>query len=85
VGRVKDIAIALDSLSEQDWADARRIMQLGGVDPGAVDLAAVQANPAGAPVPVLAALIYTSLRKESPRITQRRCVRLALAVTGRGA
>lgn len=84
MGRIKDIAIGLDSLTAEDWVLARRVMALGGVDPGAVDLAAVQADPAGAPVPVLAALIYCALRKDPAhrRITQARCVRLAVAVSG---
>lgn len=80
MGRMKDIAINLDALTAQDWADARAIMAVGGVDPETVTLAAVQAAPSAAPVPVLAALIYVQLRKEAPRITAGRCVRLAQAV-----
>jgi hypothetical protein len=84
MGRIKDIAIALDSLTEQDWADARRIMQLGGVDPARwtsrrcrPTRRRARAGPGGPD-------LHQPARKE-PRITQRRCVRLALAVTGRGA
>lgn len=79
---MKALAIALDSLNGQDWADARRIMQLGGVDPDSVSLLDVQADPSKAPVPVLAALVYVALRKEQPNITQGRCIRIAQAIAG---
>lgn len=82
MGRATDIAIDLDGLTDRDWADARAIMAAGGVDPDALSLAAIQADPAAAPVPTLAALIYVQLRKDAPRITAGRCVRLAQAVTG---
>lgn len=82
MGRVKDIAIDLDSLTEQDWIDARAIMLAGGVDPDALALAVVQADPAAAPVPALAALIYVSRRRARLRTTPEQATRWALAVSG---
>jgi hypothetical protein len=82
MARMKDLAIDLATLTARDLADAAGVMRAGGVDPATVDLAAAQADPAGAPVPVLAALIYCALRRDSPRITPARCVRLAAAVAG---
>jgi hypothetical protein len=75
------IAITLDTLTPTDWQQARVIMQAGGVDPGTVDLAAVQRDPAHAPLPVLAALVYVARRREGGRITADRAVHLAQAVT----
>ena len=82
MGRMKEIAITIDAFTPEDWRVARRIMQAGGVDPGVVDLAAVQRDPASAPVPVLAALIYVARRREGGRITADRAVQLAQVVTG---
>jgi hypothetical protein len=79
--RTDNLVVNFDAITGQDWADAAAIMRSWGVDPGLVSLAAVQANPGATPVPVLTALIYVSLRKESPRITPARCVRLAQAVS----
>jgi hypothetical protein len=81
MGQMKALAITLDTLTPADWLEARVIMQAGGVDPGTVDLAAVQRDPAHAPIPVLAALIYVARRRAGGRITADRAVHLAQAVT----
>lgn len=82
MARVKAIAINLDQLTPADWQQARAIMQAGGVDPAGVDLAAVQADPASAPLPVLAALIYVGRRREGGRMSADRAVQLAQAIVG---
>lgn len=82
MARMKDLAIDLATLTARELADAAGVMRAGGVDPATVDLAAVQADPAGAAVPVLAGLIWVVLRRSEPRITPARCVRLAAAVAG---
>jgi hypothetical protein len=84
VARTQSLTIDFDAITGQDWADAAAIMRAGGVDPATVSLLGVQRDPATTPVPVLAALFYVVLRKESPRITPARCVRLAQAVSNGG-
>lgn len=81
MGRMKDIQITLDSLTPDDWREARIIMRAGGVDPDTLDLAAVQAAPARAPLPVLAALIYVSRRRAGLRTTAEQATRWAQVVT----
>lgn len=73
--KTERIAIDLASLTDQDWIDVRAVAAAGGV---ALDAAAL-ADP---PVPVLAGLLYVTLRRASPRVTPRRCVALALAAKG---
>lgn len=82
MGRVKGIVITLDTLTPADWRAAVTIMRAGGVDPAGVDLAAIQRDPAHAPVPVLAALIYVARRREGRRITADRAATLAHAIAG---
>jgi len=67
----RELVIDLDSLTPAEIADARAIAAAGGVDAAAADLA----DP---PVPLLAGLIYVTLRRASPKVTPRRCVRLAV-------
>jgi hypothetical protein len=81
MARTQTVTIDFDALTGRDWADAAAIMRQGGADPAGLSLAAIQADPGGASVPVLTALIYVALRKESPRITPARCIRLAQAVS----
>lgn len=73
--KTERIAIDLAALTDQDWIDVRAIAARGGV---ALD-AGMLADP---PVPVLAGLIYVTLRREHPKVTPRRCVALALAAKG---
>lgn len=82
MGQMKAIAITLDTLTADDWRQARVIMHAGGVDPRTVDLPAVQRDPAHAPLPVLAALIYVSRRREGRRCSAARAVQLAHAIVG---
>lgn len=79
MARTEEIAIDLDSLTPGDWADVRAVALAGGVaDLDAVDMAAPS-------WPVLAGLIFVTLRRRAPRITPKRCVRLALAhLSGEG-
>lgn len=76
--RIGKLEINLDSLTAQDLADVRAIAATGGVDAASVG----KLDLSDPPVPVLAGLIYVTLRRESPGITPRRCTRLALAAKG---
>lgn len=67
--------IDLDSYTADDWATVAEIAQAGDVDPATVDLA----NP---PVPVLAALIFVSRRKEGRRTTPAQATRWAAQIAG---
>lgn len=82
MGRVKQLAIDLDTLTAQDWADARAIMVAGGVDPDALDWDAAQADPTTLPLPALAALIHVVRRREHPRARDATAVRLACEALG---
>lgn len=73
-----ELIIDLGSLTAAELADARAYAAAGGVDLASVDLG----NLATLPVPALSALIYVTLRRESPRITVGRCVRLACTALG---
>lgn len=82
MARTQQVTIALDTLTPADWQAAGTIMRAGGVDPGTVDLVAVQRDPIRAPIPVLAALIYVSRRRQGGRITADWAVQLAQAIVG---
>lgn len=75
MARVKDIAIDLASITPDEWAVVCVVAEAGGVDPATVTLAHLADG--ATPLPVLAGLIYVTMRRESPRITQGRCARLA--------
>lgn len=80
MARVKDIAIDLASITPEEWAVVCVVAEAGGVDPATVTLAHLADG--ATPLPVLAGLIYITLKREAPRITQGRCVRLAAAAMG---
>lgn len=82
MARVQDIAIDLDSLTPNEWAAVAGVAEQGGIDPATVTLAQVRAGVA--PVPVVAGIIYVTMRRTSPRITQGRCIRLAQQMIGGG-
>lgn len=80
MARLKDIAIDLASITAEEWAVVCVVAEAGGVDPATVTLAQLAGSTP--PLPVLAGLIYVTLRRTEPRITQGRCVRLAAATLG---
>ncbi len=70
---VKDLAISLDALSTQDWADVFSALREGGIDPASVDFTDV----AGMPLLALAALIHVTKRQTNPAATYTNSYRLA--------
>lgn len=80
MGRLKEIAIDLASVTPEEWAVVAVVAQEGGVDPATVTLAQVAAG--AAPLPVVAGLIFVTLRRTAPRVTPGRCVRLAASMAG---
>lgn len=82
MGKIKRIAIDLDNLTAQDWADAVAIAAEGGVALTALDLESAKRDPLSLPLPALTALIHVARRKENPRVTAAASVRLACDALG---
>lgn len=78
MGRMKAIAISLDAMTPQDWADVGDALREAGIDAATVDWADV----AGMPVVALAALVHVTVRRENPHATHTNSYRLALAAQG---
>lgn len=80
MARMSDIAIDLASITPEEWAVVCVVAESGGVDPATVTLAQLAAGTP--PLPVLAGLIFITLRRTEPGITPGRCARLAAATLG---
>lgn len=80
--RAESVTIDLASLTAAEWATVRAVAAEGGVPLAECDFIAAHDGTLHLPVPVLAGLLYVTMRRAAPRITPRRCVRLALAAAG---
>jgi hypothetical protein len=75
VARTEALTIDLDSLTPAEWDTVRRVAAQGGVTGDLLPLV----NLANPPVQVMAGLVFVTMRRDNPRVTFDRCVRLALA------